>query len=343
MNAGIDMVHLHARYYQIGDIRNWHQRTTGMVGEERKPWGVSMANQPFLADSYFINRGKSSENTCTITLNPKGLNVQFNPSTYLHPYELTFDVEAVLEGVKKDLDLFEVDTDLDQMTVSRLDITKQAVLDKPFTSFSQALTTIKGKRMKSKQYEGGYSVGNNSRSAIFYDKSNQLQTQKNYTEAPNNLTRCEVRFVRNKTIAHKKRGAGIGRLKDLREATPEYLTESYNRFLNGTVFNMADSHQLAFNFSEEIEILRMYRETYKAPAHRYERTEGIPSIIERFGSLDVYGQMLCEAGYNPKSVYRRIAELKRLAHEKAFLDNRRGEHTVLDVIHELREIYTQTA
>ena len=344
MNVGIDMVYLHSPYYEVQSIQNWHQRTNCIVGQELNQWGTTLDGQPLTANSYYINRGVGTDNVSTIELSPKGLTIQFNPSVIMHPFELTSDIEAPLNAVQNDLDMFTVTANIDTMTVSRLDLTKQAVLTKPFSSYSQAFSTLRGKRMKGKHYDNGYSIGNGSRRALFYDKSVQLISEKDYHDAPRNLGRCEATFSKNRTVSHTQRGAGIGTLKDLREASPESLTQSYNRFLLNTVFNFSEGNQLTIDFSNEIEILRMFREgDYSNPIGKYERMEGLNSILERFGSFDIYADILREAGYNSKTVYRRLTELKDLSQQKAFIDNRRGANTILDTVYELRDIYTRTA
>lgn len=340
MNAGIDMIYLHTNDYRINDVDGWSIGAGQKVGEYSEPWGIATNGMTLQAPSYYINRGKDKEYPCSITAKRTGLLIQLNPSSIQHPYELSSNLEVPIEAVKDHLLDFNIDMDIHSTSLTRVDLTKQNQMGQPCYTFHSAFSALKGTRMKSKQYEGGYQIGNKSRSAIFYDKTLQLANVKGI-EAPPNMLRCEARFTNSRTVGSTKTGIGAGRLIDLEKMPVEQLTDAYNRFLKESVFRVKEGQQITMNFHTEYGILEdLIKQMGNEGVRFYERLHSVEHIMMNFGSIDKYVQSLRELGISKSTSHRKGGELRELLQQKAFIDQRRNQRSLSTTIDHLLDVFT---
>ena len=340
MNAGIDMIYLHTKDYRLNNVDGWSIGAGQKVGDTPETWGIATNGMELNAPSYYVNRGKDTEYPCTMTVRKSGLQIQLNPSTLQHPYELSADLSTPVEAVKDHLNGFNVDVDLHSMTLTRVDLTKQRQMEQPCYTFNSVFTALKGKRMKGKQYEGGYQIGNKSRSAIFYDKSKQLTEVKDI-QIPPNLLRGEARFTNARTIGNMKTGIGAGILKDLETMPIEQLTGSYNRFMRETIFRVKEGHQMTINFHTEYGILGdLIKAEGNAGVRTYERLNSVEHIILTFGSIEAYVEALRDHGIAKATAYRKAGELRELIQKKVFIDQRRKDKTLATTLDHLVNVFT---
>lgn len=340
MNAGIDMIYLHTNDFRLNDVDGWSIGAGQKVGERSETWGIASNGMELNAPSYYVNRGKDNDYPCTITARQSGLHIQLNPSTLQHPYELSADLSTPVEAVKDHLNGFNVDVDLHTMNLTRVDLTKQRQMEQPCYTFNSVFTALKGKRMTSKQYEGGYQIGNRSRSAVFYDKSKQL-TEVKGIEIPPNLLRGEARFTNKRTIGNARTGIGAGMLKDLETMPVEQLTDAYNRFMRDSIFRVKEGHQMTINFHTEHGILG---DLIKAKGRKgiriYERINSVEHIVLTFGSIESYRDALMDHGIPRSTAYDRANELRELIQQKVFIDKRRKDSTIATTLDHLINVFT---
>lgn len=331
--AGVDMVYLSAKHdeFRLKDASAFeHQQTVKKFGEDPKIWGYSATGQP-LTGKIFVNRGKGGH-AATVKVDGYGLTVQFNPSKMQHPYELTADITAPIEAVK---DLFlslSIDVDTDTMRLTRVDLTKQAIMHTPIESFTGAFGALNGKRMKQRtQYPDGFQVGNGQRQVVFYDKHRQQKIVEPSIVVPENLLRCEARFMKDAT-GNTKNGIGCGILRHLIEADPEQLTEAYNRNLLTNVFRTSDGVQLSLDYGTEVDILNQYLSAHKSPksaVDAYIITAGVEHVLNSFGSIAHFRQVLLNLDVNRATSYRIQADIQQKINQKKFLDRTRGNKNTI--------------
>ncbi len=340
MNAGIDMIYLHTNDYRINNVDGWSIGAGQKVGEYSEPWGIAKNGMTLQAPSYYINRGKDKEYPCSITAKKTGLLIQLNPSSIQHPYELSSNLDAPIEAVKDHLLDFNIDVDIHSTSLTRVDLTKQKQMGQPCYTFHSAFSALKGTRMKGKQYEGGYQIGNNSRSAVFYDKTLQLANVKGIV-APPNMLRCEARFTNSKTVGSTKRGIGAGRLIDLETMPIEELTASYNKFIRESIFNVKEGQQIKMNFHTEYGILEdLIKQMGNKGIRFYERLHSVEHIATNFGSIEKYVQSLMDLGIASSTAYNKGKELRLLLQQKAFIDQRRNQNSLSATIDHLLNVFT---
>jgi hypothetical protein len=341
MKAGTDYVSISTRNYQLKSLKGWGIRSGNKVGEVPEVWGSTSDGYNLEGKGYYLNTDKAR-----IDLSPFGLKVDFNPSTILHPYKLIEDrstLNSAIDQVRKQLDISGIDLDFEGAGLNRLDLTKQAPIVGGPAAYRDVWQSLDGRRMQRnrKQYPDGFEMGNTQRKAVFYHKEKQLREVKALTTGtPKDLTRAEVRWIKAKSAGNTRTGAGIGTLKDLREAEPEALTDSYNRFLLRDVFRTPDGWQTSLDFDTEVELLRQFRKAHpRGGVRQYILLEGVEAVIQRFGGLDLFAEALNRAGYERTTVYRTLRGLRDAVQKKGFLDNRRGETSTAQKVDFLRNLF----
>lgn len=342
MNFGFDMVYLGTNEAHLQTLKGWGVRAGNRVGDELEGFGLPCADgyQPKGA-GYFINRGKGAPNQCSWTYNSFGLFAQVNPSTLKHEYHLTSNLTQTKEAVQHDMGLLGIDLDVDGLSVNRVDITKQSVMKHPVHAYTEALTSLNGKRMKSISYPSGYTFGNKQKEAVFYDKTTQLRDVKRYQgDIPPNLLRCEVRWKKRKVIGHDTNGLGKGDFASLISMHPEEAKERYNNFMERQIFRREEGQQLTLDFETEVEVLRQFVERKKRGGWKeYFMSQGIESIFEKAGSMRVIESMLFEVGYSREQVHRNMKEIRNIQSIQGFMDVRRGRESVSSTIEVLRQTF----
>ncbi len=340
-NFGIDMVSGTASDFRLESVQGWSIKPGNRVGEDNEPWGVCVDGSYLSGSGYYINAGRQGELSGRIDLTKRGLTYTYNPSTLEHPWQLTTDLTNTAEAIHRDMDTVGVDFDLDRTKLGRLDVTRQQVMSSPCRAFIPAFTAMQGKRMKSVQYPDGYTFGNKSRRAVFYDKTRQARTVKGEEGVPPNLLRCELRAFRNKTIGHTERGFGMGTFGQVREADTDNILHTYSRTMEASVFRYDDGKQMALDFGNEAQLLSNLREeSPRGAIDYYLAMEGLEGILSRFGGLETFGECLVVAGYSDRNVRRHLSRLRDMMHTKAFVDRRRKQTTVATQIDLLRNTFT---
>ena len=338
MRAGIDMVHLSIKpdRYTLKDAGKFHQKHSVIqYGEAPKVWGVTKNGQD-LTGSLFVNRGKGGYDA-TVEVKEHGLFIQFNPSKMVHPYELTTDVEKQVGTVKKLVHDLSIDVDLDSAAISRLDLTKQAVMKTPIYGFSAAFSAINGKRSKHRvQYPDGFEVGNKSRSVVFYDKTKEQIGQGN-GNVPTNLLRAECRWVGSNVVG-KANNVGVGTLRDLIFVDSDQLTDSYNRYMRNDIFKASDGLQLSLNLDIEIDVLSTLLSQYgvSGAVNQYLAYSGVEHLITVFGSTQKFKEVLLSLGVKRSTAYKRMSAVDKILSEASFINRRRhskdGVSSQMDIL-----------
>ena len=334
---GIDYIEATTPDYQIDSlIKQWNYKGHSMA-EPDLPFGQAKNGQLLTGKGYYLNRGKDTEYPCSLDINSQGLKIQFNPSTLLHDYSLTTDIEPAFKAIEKHLQHLGIETELQRMKLKRVDLAKNAVLADPIETYIGAMTMLKGKRMKGVKYPTGYEFGNGQRQAIMYSKHIQMESKG--VKTPPNLTRLEPRF-KHKAISKRSTGVGCYYLSDIMNKGSKALETDYNRFVLSQVFRTDKGEQLAFNWGTEVELLKTLKERHSRGAiSRYFAFDGVSIALERVGGLDTFRRLLMDAGWTRESAYRIMDNARQMMHQKAFVDIGRNEKTIATTIDELKNAF----
>ena len=323
--AGIDMIHatVGSDQYRIHDVSAFnHNRGNLPYGTEPEPWGMSVNLQP-LTGRLNLNRGAGGM-IATVDLNKYGLHIQMNPSKMLHDYELTSDVSAQVEKVKKMLSGLTIDVDLNTARINRIDLTRQSCMDQPIQSFNGAFSALMGRRVKQRvQYPDGFEIGNKSKLAVFYDKTAELKI--NGIIGPPNLLRAEARF-NGKAVGNTRSGVGLTTVNDLLTIDPEYLTDRYRKFMMSDVFRCNDGLQLTIDYGTEVHILRALIDHHKTVSKAldvYIASSGLDHLISSFGSIDHFRTVLRNMDVKQATAYRQADRLNGIMQQSRFIDAQR--------------------
>jgi len=338
---GVDMLEGHVSDFRLDSVHGWSLRGGSIVGESSEPWGACSSGEYLAGPGYFINSGKQWDTRGVWTLTPRGLSYRYNPSTLAHPWHLTSSVSDLREVILDDAHAIGLDFDLDGSRIGRIDVTRQAEMNSPCRAFIPAFTALQGKRMKSTSYPDGYTFGNKTRKAVFYDKSRQARTVKDVHDIPPNVVRCELRLFRNRTVGHVGRGLGLGTFDDVNAIDRDDLRQRYVKQIESNVFRFGDGQQTSLDFTTEVELLQSLRQEHERGAvDRYISMEGIESILHRFGDLSLFGDALQSAGYSERQTRRHLNRIRETLQTKAFIDRRRQSTTVASTIDLLRNTFT---
>lgn len=338
---GIDMLSGSVTDFRLFSVDGWSTRSGNIVGEEHEPWGQCVDGSLLSGAGYYINPGRQHDFPFLLQLTARGLRYEFNPSTMEHPWHLTTDVTQAGETLMKGANSIGLDFDLDSSRLGRIDVTRQAEMKAPCRAFIPAFTAMQGKRMKSTRYPDGYTFGNGTRKAVFYDKTRQADSVKGVKSIPANVVRCELRLFKNRTIGHTSRGVGLGTFGDVKQVQHEELRLRYRKQVESNVFRYGDGQQMALDFNTEVELLQSLREQHERGAvDRYVSMEGIESIITRFGDLTLFGEALEAAGYSERQTRRHLTRIRQTLQTKAFIDRRRQTTSVASTIDLLRNTFT---
>lgn len=337
---GWDMIRATVKDFRLNSDLGWSRRSGSIVGQEDEPWGVCVDGSRLKGPGFYVNPGTQWGTRGSFTLTPKGLTIQYNPSTMKHPWHLTTNVEDMATAIMEDAGRVGVDFDLDTARLGRVDLTRQAVMDSPCRAFIPAFTAMRGKRSRSVRYPDGYTFGNKSWATVFYDKTKQATTVKGVQGMPANVVRCEMRVVKTRNIGNTVRGFGLGTFKDVREMDPEGVKHIYTSSVESKVFRLGDSTQLVLDFNTEVELLTSLRTEHERGAvDRYIAMEGIESILRRFGDMTLFGDALRQAGWSERQARRHLNRIEDMMYAKASIDQRRQTATVATRIQELRNTF----
>jgi hypothetical protein len=328
VQSGLDAVHLHIKDFTIRQLSSeWRIKSGRQVGEAAEFFAVTEAGEPVEKPGYYINRsskGGPSE-ALTLDLSSRGLALQFNPSTYLHPWQLSFDLEPAYAMAKSKLQELEIDCDLQTARVSRLDLARQASMRLPTATLTPVYSILQGKRLRKVQYPGeGCSFGNKQRAAVFYDKGLQLALLKSELiqdcPPPSNLLRLEARWLKQESCG---KGAGVGTFADLLSATSEGLLSRYRSFVKADVFKLTEAdlqYSIPFDFESEAALLSSYLQR-EGGLKAYLLAISATELLKRWGgSFDSFLLALQQSGYSQRQCYRIVANLRQSVRERAFID-----------------------
>lgn len=251
-----------------------------------------------------IQGAKAIRNTdfyqATITEN--GLIVQFNPSKPWHPFDLVSDDDTLQHRgqiVFNDLQSKGVNASWEQALLTRIDVARNVLLNGSVKSYNSVWPWINQKRSKYvRQYPSGYGTGNDTWGTIFYDKGEETGMYDG-----NNLLRAEIQLKRNRAIVDAIGCKVYGQIK---QAGMTAIQDVYRTYMQDRVLRVCGGeNQHSIQYNDEIEVLKkLMLNSPRTAIGRYMQLMGIPDFIDKYGTPEVYAQVLTVAGYHRNTVLR---------------------------------------
>lgn len=341
--TGIDKIALSTQNFSIRDAKNKDFAIDCAIKQGGKnPPPLLIDSTGFQVEAWKMYHN-SEKGIANYSINERGLQVIFNPSKLFHSYHLTSTgtrLNDAIKTVEKEMQSIGISCNIAEMHPTRIDVAAQSEMHFPLFQYEPAFRLLKGQRMKQqRQYEGGYSFGNTQTQTMFYDKLKELQynNPKNRIILPeNNLLRCEVRQLKNKSVAQV---FNIGKLSEFIQLGPTDIENVYKSFLNKRIFArqfVSDQYELDFN--SELEILKSYKKQHSRDAWKLYLMEiNLDALLLKFGNIDNFGTFCMEAGYSRENVFRIKNNIRSLLQRKSVNDTKRGEVTTSTLLTELQE------
>jgi hypothetical protein len=92
-----------------------------------------------------------------------------------------------------------IDCAIEDQSMVRIDIAKDAHLPDQVKSYIDVMKMLKGNRMKSKEYPDGFLFHNTLRQFCFYDRGEKIRVDGG-VEASKNLGRGELRMIKKSSV-----------------------------------------------------------------------------------------------------------------------------------------------
>jgi hypothetical protein len=343
-NIGIDKIALTTKDFRVKDLSNTNifgRNVSIRQGGAELPIYSDLSENKIEANNFYHN-GK-----CAIydISHNKGLNIHFNPSKVLHPYNLVStgtELNSHLQAIKKEMGSIGVLTNLDTMNLSRLDLAKNMEMSHPLLVYQDGFRLLKGKRSDSRTAPDGFYVGNKSHETIFYDKGKELKYNKVTAITPENYLRAEIRYKKSDAV---KRYSTFNNCFDLMSADPTDISGIYKTYLNDVIFSRSKiGTQMLIDFDSEIEIYNNLKaQMPKGYFGYWLQINSIDRLMNMFGSIENVKRFLTDAGENRMTIYRNIERIKELIATRGSLSTKRNEVTPLSLLAEVKQKFIEYA
>lgn len=336
--AGIDKIVLtttDVKPYNLADRQIWGKNANIKQGGGELPIYSDLEGNIEEANAFYHNSAKTGAN---YSYNQKGVSIQFNPSKKLHPFnlistgkELNNYIKAIEQEAKEIMSV-----DFGNMNLCRFDLAKNREMSQPVSIYHSGLRLLKGRRADSREQPNSYYIGNKSHTTTFYNKKEQLLNYNINAITPEFFMRGEARFLTTNSVS---RYTGIKTLNQLINASTEDLEQSYKTYLNKLCFSRANvGEQMRIDFTDDIELFnKLKSQKAKGYFNYWLQVMSIDKIMEQFGSIEMLGLFLREAGENRQNIHRHISKVRELIHLKGFIDSRKNKVTDVALLEEIRE------
>ena len=324
MRAGIDAIHLTSKEYNVHDVTRlkelgWAGKANAL--DETKVLIEDSKGNQIRANSIYNN---SKDRIGHFDISPYGVLIHFNPSKVYHDYNLIStgnELKYVAKTIQMEAKAIGIDVSIDSMHLTRLDLTKQAMMKYEVPQYASAFRLLHGKRTQTKEYPSGYQFANTQRQFVFYDKAQEIQNKKGTIDEIN-FMRAEAKFLKKDSV---KSATKIISLSQLHETSHDEIDSFYSKQLADNVFCRKNiGMQSVLDFNNEIQILQSLMQTNKRGAWKeYLLMRNVDETINELGGIARFVEMCSEAGYSRRKKYYIQSELKLLIHKKSFIDNRR--------------------
>ena len=238
------------------------------------------------------------------------LKISANPSKPYHEYELTSNTIKIFDfyrTVLDDLRKHEVETDLEQAKISRLDVAHNLVLNHELLTYNNVFDTLQGKRHFKRSYGDSRYWKNGENEFIIYNKRKEIIEQHRKKINMPNITRAEVKALKGRSV---KKVFGVHKLGDILEKT---FVEEYNLFVTERILRTNFGTQLRFDFEQlEKSFMNCIDKFGRNRAiDNFLRIIGVEALSETKNGL-IYFQEIIKSNYHERTVRRQMSKINDL-------------------------------
>ena len=344
--VGIDKSNLTTRDYRLNDLFRFnHKPPTRLAVDPDSltstqdigsiPFGID-SNGRELTGSYYAQ----TPSGVVVDVSSRGLLINLNPSRVIRRNDPTFlvttqnELTSTRDIVQRELDHLGLEVDLLSMGVCRLDPSKQVNTKDTANRYQSVGQMISASRVKGRQYDTAFMLGNTQRQFIFYSKHDHLLHHKLDSNNPH-LGRGELKLLNSKVVTSS---LGVTNFQSLIDLDPEQLNCEFHNLVDSFVFsNRLDPSSLEeVNYETEKLLYDSIYASQRNGADKYLGDLGVRFVLDNFGSVSNFGKMLGELENIPRSTrYRIVSKMKTQVERLSFIDNRRQTQTTLDKYNEL--------
>lgn len=343
--VGIDKSNLSTRDFRLSDsLRLTHKPPLRIALDPRSlsnsqdvgsiPWGIDSLGRE-LTGSYFLNLPSG----VGVDLSSKGLLLNLNPSRVICKNEPTFlvtkksEMITTRELVQKELDQLGIDVDVFSMNVCRLDPSKQVNTIDHASRYQSVGQMISASRVKGRQYDTAFTIGNGQRQFIFYSKHDHLLFHKHQSNNPH-LGRAELKLLNSKVVNST---LGVTTFQSLLDLDIDFIECQFHNVVNSFVFsNKVDPSTICqVDFDTEFTLYNTHYKGIRNGHNKYLGDLGIRYILENFGSVSNFGTFLDKVGVPRSTRYRVVGQLKDKVFHASLVDTKRKTMSTLDKYNEL--------
>lgn len=256
---GIDKIRLRCNDFKIDDS----QAAGLLLHQGNVDLDTGQTNEtPLFIDGYgkHINGARAIKNTdlFQLTIDYKGMSIQFNPSKPYHPYHLVSDTDVFNERcqtVFTQLKQSGINADYQSARLSRIDISRNMTMNNPVTVYSSVFDLVNIKREKyQRSYPDGYGTSNDDWGVIFYDKGKE-------TSSPLvGLLRAEIQYKKARKV---KDVLGCKSIKDVVSYGLPAIADVYRQEMKSKVLKLENGNQTTISFEGDLQLLEKIKQVKK--------------------------------------------------------------------------------
>jgi hypothetical protein len=342
--AGIDKLTLTTKEFRVSDDLMLNVKPfTKLAGQSEAERDAGPLYQ--IGSKKVYGEGAYANNDLfSMSINRNGLNLLWNPSKILHPYELLTDageLNRIMCSLETELSNLGVHASLASMNVSRIDIAKQSYMPRLVSSYAAAFEQMKLKGTRASNVKYGletFGMQNKSVHACFYDK----HKEQNPKGMPSNFMRSEMRLMKTKAV---KSYAGLRRMHEVIQAGPEGWQFMYNRWMQAKVY-ASQPEQLSFDFAG-LQALAALLASHDADISEPKKKGGIQRAAYVLGIKTIFDEIgidrfltAFEPYYTRSTIHRAKHDLMKHARLSSLVGKPINTLTLID---ELKAAFLQAA
>lgn len=343
--VGIDKSNLTTRDYRLSDSLRLNHKPpmrlaldpTSLVNTQDVgsiPFGVDSLGRE-LTGSYYAQ----TPSGLVVDVSSRGLLINLNPSRVINRNDPTYlvttrkELTTTRELVQRELDQLGVEVDVSSMNVCRLDPSKQVNTKDTANRYQSVGQMISASRVKGRQYDTAFMVGNTQRQFIFYSKHDHLLYHKHESNNPH-LGRGELKLLNSKVVTST---LGVTTFQSLIDLDHDLLSCEFHNVVNSFVFsNKVDPSSLdQVNYDTELSLYETYYRNLRNGHNKYLSDLGSRFVLDNFGSVSNFGKFLDQVGVPRSTKYRVVAQMKDQVQRVSVIDHKREQMSTLDKYNEL--------
>lgn len=350
---GIDKIRLHTNDFRIDDGQaaglQLHQGHVDLDTGETKE---TLLFKDGLGKDVIGSRAVKNTDLFQLTIDYKGLSIQFNPSKPYHPYDLVSDTALFndrCQTVFSQLKQSGINADYQAARLSRIDISRNMQMIYAVGAYSSVFDLVSIKREKyQRAYPDGYGTSNEDWGVLFYDKGKE-------TSSPLvGLLRAEIQYKKARKV---KTVLGCTSIKDVVSYGIPAISDVYRAEMKNKVLKLQQGNQLTIQFEDDFDLLKKIKDAktktviddlghIKQVTGRNVINEFL--IVRSFADMhsneddliSYFSLLLTQAGFSRSTILR---ELKAVRQRLLVYNSIYGNHTKTAVSKLFRELVTKIA